>query len=84
MARPVLPVLLLSLALAAACTRVPEIEDQLTDDLRNAPYPELIPLDGVVEDRAAPSEEAQELEAELARRAARLKARAAALKAAEI
>lgn len=78
------PVLILSLVLAAACTRVPEIEDQLTDDLRTAPYPDLIPLNDALTERAAPAEEAQELEDDLTRRANRLKARAAALKAAKI
>ncbi len=82
MLRPALPVLMLSLFICAGamgCSRVPEIEDRLTPDLRGAAYPELIPLQDALPPQTSPAEEGAELDAELKARAARLKARAAAL-----
>lgn len=73
-------VLILGLAVGlSACSRVPEIEDQLTPDLRSASYPALIPLDTALPSKAQPAEQGAELDAELKARAARLKARASAL-----
>lgn len=78
-------VLCLFLAAAVtACTRVPEIENTLTPDLRGAAYPTLVPLDDAVPTQVAPSAQGQELDAALKARAQRLKSRAAALKNREI
>ncbi|PCJ10549.1 MAG: hypothetical protein COB16_00615 [Rhodobacteraceae bacterium] len=69
-----------SIALAAtACTRVPELEDRLTADLKSIPYPTLVPLDQAVEPLPLPGTQSAELEQQLAARSARLKKRAKAL-----
>lgn len=77
----------LSLALLAglsACTRVPEIENRLTDDLRAQPYPQLLPLATALPAQAPPAQAAAEVNDDLEARARRLKARAAALRKREI
>ncbi|QDI75157.1 MULTISPECIES: hypothetical protein [Leisingera] len=74
---------LLAVAGAAACTRVPELEDRLTPDLRNAGYPRLLPLDDAVAPLPPPQQASQELQQELDARSARLQRRAAAVKNAE-
>ncbi|WP_251363773.1 hypothetical protein [Epibacterium ulvae] len=82
MLRPALPALMLSLVMCAGvmgCSRVPELEDRLTPDLRGAAYPTLIPLGDALPPQTVPAEEGADLDAELKARAARLKARAAAL-----
>lgn len=66
--------------LSSACSRVPEIEDQLTQDLRGQPYPQLLPLSSALPPQENPAELSSTLDEELAARAARLKRRAAALK----
>lgn len=71
----------LLLAAAAACTNVPELEEGITPDLRSAAYPDLVPLDGLLEPLPAPARQSAETQAELDARAARLRARAAALEA---
>lgn len=74
---------LITAAAIAACTRVPELEDRLTPDLRNAPYPKLLPLDRTLEPLASPAVANEELEQQLDARAARLQRRAEALRNAE-
>ena len=71
----------LLLAAAAACTNVPELKEGITPDLRRAAYPDLVPLQGLLEPLPAPAQQSAETEAELNARAARLRARAAALEA---
>jgi len=75
--------ILLVLTAAAACTRVPELEDRLTPDLRSADYPKLLPLDDALEPLDPPQQASEELQEELDSRSARLKRRAAAVKNAE-
>jgi hypothetical protein len=70
----------LLLAAAAACTNVPELEEGITPDLRRADYPDLVPLDSLMQPLPAPQEQSAETQAALDARAARLRARAAALK----
>ncbi|MFS4582542.1 hypothetical protein [Phaeobacter sp. C3_T13_0] len=70
-------------AVIAGCTRVPELEDHLTPDLRNAQYPALVPLEDALEASTLPAEESKALENTLEARAARLQARADALRAAQ-
>ncbi|MFW8634396.1 hypothetical protein [Cribrihabitans pelagius] len=71
----------LALAAAAACSRVPELEDRLTPDLRNAPYPDLLPLGTALETLPPPRRQSEALEAELGARSSRLQQRARALPA---
>ncbi|KIC07774.1 hypothetical protein RA19_21840 [Leisingera sp. ANG-M1] len=75
--------LILALTAAAACTRVPELEDRLTPDLRGADYPKLLPLDDALEPLDPPKQAGEDLQDELDARAARLKRRAEAVKNAE-
>ncbi|WP_044008419.1 hypothetical protein [Leisingera methylohalidivorans] len=75
--------ILLALAAAAACTRVPELEDRLTPDLRGAGYPDLLPLDDALEPLDPPQQASADLQDELNARSARLKRRAEAVKNAE-
>lgn len=75
------PALLVVMAAAcAACTRVPEIEDRLTTDMRDAAYPALLPLDDGLPTLPTPQDQSAELEEQLEARSARLKARAEALR----
>ncbi|WP_291737115.1 hypothetical protein, partial [Leisingera sp. F5] len=67
---------LLVLAAAAACTRVPELEDRLTPDLRGAGYPKLLPLNDALEPLDPPQQASSDLQDELDARSARLKRRA--------
>ncbi len=67
---------------ATACTRVPELEDQLNADLRSSDYPTLVPLDQAVQPLPLPGTQSKELERQLAARSARLQNRARALNAA--
>lgn len=74
----------LAVTAAAACTRVPELEDRLTPDLRGADYPVLLPLDDALEPLDPPQQASQDLQAELDTRSDRLKRRAEAIKNAEL
>jgi len=65
---------------ATGCTRVPELEDQLTADLRSADYPELVPLDQAAAPLPLPATQSAELEQQLLARSARLQNRARALR----
>ncbi len=79
---PALKICACLLAFAATgCTRVPELEDQLSADLRSADYPTLVPLDQAVEPLPHPGTQSEELEQQLAARSARLQNRAGALNA---
>lgn len=69
---------------AAACTRVPELEDRLTPDLRGADYPDLLPLDEALEPLDPPQQAGEDLQEELDARSDRLKRRAEAVKNAEL
>ncbi|UWQ27624.1 hypothetical protein K3557_12490 [Leisingera sp. M523] len=70
---------LLVMATAAACTRVPELEDRLTPDLRGAGYPDLLPLDDALEPLDPPQQASADLQDELDARSDRLKRRAEAV-----
>lgn len=73
--------LLTALALSgAACSRVPELENQLSADLRSQPYPKLLPLGTALATEPLPEVESAALDQDLSARAARLKARAEALR----
>ena len=78
---------LIALALLAAapgCTRdVPELDQTRSDALRDARYPDLIPLGPALAADAAEPDSAETLERELAARRALLNARAARLRAAQ-
>ena len=73
----------IGLAVASACVRVPELEDRLTPDLRGTAYPDLIPLESALATSPAPAKESQAIEQSLEARAARLQARADALRNAQ-
>lgn len=75
-------VFLSALLFGASCTRVPEIDEKITPDLKSAAYPDLIPLNGEFEPHATPSEESEKLEASLKARSAAAQRRADALRAA--
>ncbi|NSY37603.1 hypothetical protein [Leisingera sp. ANG59] len=75
---------LLAVAASAACTRVPELEDRLAPDLRDADYPDLLPLDDALEPLDPPQQAGQELQDELDARSDRLKRRAESVKNAEL
>jgi len=68
---------LTSLVLLSACAGIPEIEARVSDEAKRAPYPRLIPLDGVIEQASAGTAEIDEANADLDARAAALRLRAA-------
>ncbi|MEX0367669.1 MAG: hypothetical protein AB3N22_16490 [Ruegeria sp.] len=72
---PVLSRAIVLIALAG-CTQVPALDERLTPDLRNAPYPRLIPLDDALGPPHNPQQEASELEDQLTARRDQLAARA--------
>ncbi|PCH74412.1 MAG: hypothetical protein COC12_03705 [Rhodobacteraceae bacterium] len=72
---------LAALLAGAACTQVPELDATIPDHLRNAPYPELQPLDDALFDVPLPQAQSAEIEKSLSARAARLQSRARALNA---
>lgn len=72
--------LCVALLVTAACTRVPEIEGQLTENLRAQPYPDLLPLERALRDQPLPEVAVTEVQDDLDARARRLKARADALR----
>lgn len=75
---------LLPILLIAACARVPELGAVVPPDLRNAPYPQLIPLGPELTTPQDPTAEAEALSDALNGRAERLKRRARALSQAEV
>ena len=64
----------------SACTRVPELEDQLSADLRSQPYPTLLPLDSALAQEPLPETESAALAETLDARAANLRRRAEELR----
>lgn len=68
----------------AGCADIPELEGSESRELRQAPYPSLIPLDGTLGSPADPVSEAAEVEEELTTRSEALAKRAEALQNAEI
>ncbi|MBE1282625.1 MAG: hypothetical protein GJ676_04865 [Rhodobacteraceae bacterium] len=70
--------------LATACTRVPEIEAQISPELKKASYPTLQPLDQSVVPLPSPQQAGQEIQDNLNARRDRLKRRAAALETAGV
>ena len=65
---------------AIGCTRVPEIEERVSADLRSASYPELVPLDSALATLPPPTQAGKELEATLTARRDRLQRRAERLR----
>ncbi|SLN48329.1 hypothetical protein TRL7639_02662 [Falsiruegeria litorea R37] len=63
----------------AACTQVPELNDKVSSQLKNANYPQLVPLDQALGPSIAPEEQAQKVTQQLEARRDSLKQRAAAL-----
>lgn len=73
------PLFSLSLALLAGCSSVPEVAMRESAAVQTAGYPALAPLPQLIAAAEAPSR-ATSAEAELAARAARLRARASGLR----
>lgn len=70
----------LSLAVVlSACVDIPELGDRVAPDLRDAPFPQLLPIDVILDQTPAPQEQAVEVQNDLAARVAALRARAARL-----
>ena len=67
-----------------ACIQVPELDRSISDDARNAPFPELAPIDPSVFETPPPAEAQAEIDAELQERAQTLRDRASALEEAKI
>lgn len=72
------------IGLLSACTQVPKLQEQITDDLKQAAYPDLVPLDQTLAPLPDPTTASSELERELAARRARLRARAQAVNVAAL
>ncbi len=64
---------------AAACTQPPELDATIPDHLRDAAYPDLVPLDKAFATTRLPQDQAMEIERSLLARRDRLQARARAL-----
>lgn len=76
--RPALAALLAGLAALGACAEFPELDARPSRASAEAPYPELVPLDGLVAAARAPGR-AEAVTADVEGRAAALRRRAAAL-----
>ncbi len=70
-----------ALLLAAACTRVPELEERVSGSLQSADYPALLPLDIAAPQLETPEEEAQRIQDQLDGRREGLQSRARQLNA---
>jgi len=83
MTRP-LPLILLCASLGfaalAGCSKSPELNNQLTPDLRNADYPPLLPIEDLAPLLPAPASESTQLEDNLNARSNNLQRRAEALR----
>ncbi|MEM8730697.1 MAG: hypothetical protein AAGF79_12340 [Pseudomonadota bacterium] len=77
------PTLSLLLGLGG-CISVPELDDVGDPGIANAAYPDLIPLDGVLNGAQASGQSADDLQADLQGRAARLQREADTLRAADV
>lgn len=64
----------------AGCSNEPELVNRTTVDLRNADYPDLVPLDDLVAPLPAPKEESLALEQNLKARSSQLERRAEQLR----
>lgn len=64
------------LMFTAGCTQVVELNGTIPDAMRAAPYPDLVPVERLVANGPAPSDEAEQIAAELRRRGNRVRARA--------
>lgn len=67
------------LPIMAACTQVPELNDKVSPQLKNAKYPKLVPIDQTLGPPVAPEEEAKKVTEQLEARRDSLKRRASAL-----
>ena len=67
------------LPIMAACTQVPELNDKVSPQLKNANYPKLVPIDQALGPPVAPEEEAKKVTEQLEARRDSLKRRASAL-----
>ena len=72
--------LFLCLVLVAGCAQFPALDDTVSSHAEQADYPQLVPLDGLVEDSSRAVTRNAETEAQLQARAAALRARANRLK----
>ncbi|RKF16527.1 hypothetical protein D6850_02965 [Roseovarius spongiae] len=72
------PVLFLALMLSA-CTQFPQLDGTVSEEVRRAPYPDLVPL-GTLDMRATTGRLTPETGARIEARIARLRARAARLR----
>jgi hypothetical protein len=84
---PSLPLLLLCATLGvtglAGCSNEPELNTHVTPDLRNADYPKLVPIEGLLPPLPAPETQSTELEQNLKARSSNLERRAEALRRAQ-
>ncbi len=81
--RPVSRLLLLACALASGlsgCVDIPELDEGISERLRDADYPALVPIETALAIGTPQAGTAEEVDAELAARRARLEQRAAALR----
>lgn len=70
----------LSLATLAGCSKDPELNSQLTPELRQAGYPDLLPTKDLVPLLPAPEQQGTQLEGNLNARRSNLQRRAEALR----
>lgn len=68
----------------AGCTTFPELDGTVDPSLRGAPYPDLVPLSGLLAQADAGTNRGPEIEADMTSRIAALRARAAGLRGAVI
>lgn len=68
--------LLCILPLLSACTQFPELDAQLSATSERADYPELVPIDTLLDGRRLPSTQGARIAESVETRAAALKARA--------
>ena len=78
-----LTVLLTGVLLIAACTRMPDLDDNVTPAAKAAPYPKLVPLEPLLAE-ALDTNTAPTTQAALDARGAALRARAARIQAAAV
>ena len=69
-----------ALTVTAACTRVLEIEEKISPDLKSAKYPALVPLTDKFASQSLPGDESVKLEASLNAQGAAAQRRAEALR----
>ncbi|QIE47461.1 hypothetical protein G5B38_06380 [Pseudohalocynthiibacter aestuariivivens] len=74
-----LPYALILMAALASCSQFPELDAAVSDDIRDAPYPDLVPLD-TLDIRTGTGRIAPDAAQTMESRVARLKSRAARLR----